>query len=58
MVVLEVTHCMVLQCHGAAEDALTAATTQLKGLLALPAQAAQVIRSTRKVTNSIVCILS
>lgn len=32
----------VLQCHGAAEEALAAAAATIKGLLALPAQAAQV----------------
>ncbi len=32
----------LLQCHGAAEEALASTSTNLKGLLALPAQAAQV----------------
>lgn len=32
----------VLQCHGGAEEALAAASATIKGLLALPAQAAQV----------------
>jgi len=32
----------MLQCHGAADEALASASTTLKGLLTLPAQAAQV----------------
>jgi len=32
----------MLQCHGAADEALASASTSLKGLLTLPAQAAQV----------------
>ena len=32
----------VLQCHGAAEEALAAASATIKALLSLPAQAAQV----------------
>ena len=35
-------HTVLLQCHGAADEALASATTTLKSLLTLPAQAAQV----------------